>query len=262
MGESYSDFELSLAFFACLRFRFEEKVKRKFFSFFFRVFLVLHFLEFGMVVSPRFLGKMGERVWCTEWGPSLLSLSQVSFAEWHPPLGFFGLFWWLSFCKMFCKLEAWEGEWGTWNCRIRAAYFVRDCFCDSDIWWLPFCSWHFFFTDKASHSVPMFASIFGGGPHFAADLCARWLPTTSNANFNGYTMTCSCSLSGEIAPPKATQGRKTGTQGQAQGQHAPRGQLHVGRPFLLTCGKNYRLSLRDFVRISQVLSVPNSWVGQ
>ena len=92
MDESYSDFELSLAFFACLRFRFEEKVKRKFFSCFFRVFLILHFLEFGMVVSPRFLGKMGERVWCTEWGPSVLSLSQVSFAEWHPPLGFFGLF--------------------------------------------------------------------------------------------------------------------------------------------------------------------------
>ena len=43
-------------------------------------------------VSPRFLGKMGERGWCTEWGPSVLSLSQVSFAEWHPPLGFFGLF--------------------------------------------------------------------------------------------------------------------------------------------------------------------------
>ena len=141
-----------------------------------------------MVVSPRFLGKMGERGWCTEWGPSVLSLSQVSFAEWHPPLGFFGLFWWLSFCKMFCKLEAWEGEWGTWNCMIRAAYFVRDCFCDSDIWWLPFCSWHVFFTDKASHSVPMFVSIFGGGPHFAADLCARWLPTTSNANFNGYLL--------------------------------------------------------------------------
>ena len=39
MGESYSDFELSLAFFACLRFRFEEKVKRKFFScFFFELF--------------------------------------------------------------------------------------------------------------------------------------------------------------------------------------------------------------------------------
>ena len=32
----------------------------------------------------------------------------------------------------------------------------------------------------------MFVSIFRGGPHFAADLCARWLPTTSNANFNGY----------------------------------------------------------------------------
>ena len=47
------------------------------------------------------------------------------------------------------------------------------------------------------------------------------------------TMACSCSLSGEIAPPKETQGRKTGTQGQAQGQHAPRGQLHVGCPFLV-----------------------------
>ena len=58
----------------------------------------------------------------------------------------------------------------------------------------------------------------------------------------------------EIAPPKETQGRKTGTQGQAQGQHAPRGQVHVGCPFLLTCAK-IRRSLRDFARISQVRSV-------
>ena len=43
MGESYSDFELSLAFFACLRFHFEEKVKRKFFSYFFSSFFSLAF---------------------------------------------------------------------------------------------------------------------------------------------------------------------------------------------------------------------------
>ena len=40
----------------------------------------------------------------------------------------------------------------------------------------------------------MFVSIFGGGPHFAADLCARWLPTTSNANFNGYHNAILCDI--------------------------------------------------------------------
>ena len=79
-------------------------------------------------------------------------------------------------------MGAWECQWGTWDCIIRAPYFVHGflviqidggCHSVHDFFWvqwwgIPFCTnfcfWWFSFCTR---------------------FCAKWLPPTSNANFKG-----------------------------------------------------------------------------
>ena len=89
----------------------------------------------------------------------------------------------LDFCKMFCKIEAWEGQRGTWDCKIRAAYFVHGflvipidggCHSVHDFFWVQW--WGIPFSTNFSFCLWWWFS-------FCTRFCAHWLPPISNANF-------------------------------------------------------------------------------
>ena len=88
-------------------------------------------------------------------------------------------------CKMFCKMGAWEGQWGTWHCIIGAAYFVHGFLVIQidggyhsvqDFFWVQW--WGIPFSTSFCFCLWWWFS-------FCTRFCAQWLPPTSNANFKG-----------------------------------------------------------------------------